>query len=137
MERYYFDTSIWLNFFEKRNEFNLPKGEYTEILIKLIIRKGDKVIISDILKNELLKLGYLRNEIENMFFPLRRILIYFPSNKKQFKRAKDLSKKRNIPLLDAMHALLARDQKAIMITRDKHFLLLRDIITSKRPEEIT
>ncbi|MBI2047107.1 PIN domain-containing protein, partial [Candidatus Pacearchaeota archaeon] len=54
----------------------------------------------------------------------------------QFGKAKDLSKKRDIPLFDALHALLARDQRATLVTRDKHFEKLSDIISYKKPEEL-
>jgi len=41
-----------------------------------------------------------------------------------------------VPFFDALHAVLARDNKAIMVTRDKHFDELLDITKYKKPEEI-
>ena len=136
MKKYYLDTSIWLDFFENRDEPNLPKGKFVKELIKKILNNNDKIICSEVIKNEMLELGFLRYEIDFLFFPLRKILVYVYSNKKQFGKAKDLSKKRDIPIFDAMHALIARDCKAIFITRDKHFDKLLDIVQYKKPEEL-
>lgn len=83
-----------------------------------------------------MKPGYSKYEIEYLFFPFRKNLIYVFSNKKQFGKAKDLFKKRDLPLFDSLHALLAREQKAIMVTRDKHFEKLKDIIIPRKPEEL-
>lgn len=35
-ERFYFDTSIWLDFLEKRDEPNLPKSAWVKDLIEKI-----------------------------------------------------------------------------------------------------
>ena len=43
--------------------------------------------------------------------------------------------KRNIPKNDALHALIARDQKAILITMDNHFKEIKDIIEPHSPKE--
>ena len=136
MKFYYLDTSIWLDFIEKRDEPHLPKGKYSKELIEKIIKENNKIVYSDIIKNELLKLGYSKYEIEIIFNSFHRFSIYTTATKKQYNRSKDLSKKRSIPLFDALHALIARDSKSIMVTRDNHFLELQDIIVSKRPEEI-
>jgi hypothetical protein len=37
-ERFYLDTSIWLDFFENRNEPNFSKGTLAKELIKKIIK---------------------------------------------------------------------------------------------------
>ena len=133
--RYYFDTSIWLDFFENRNELNLPKAGWVEKLINKIIKDDDKIVYSDVVIDELLEQGYNMNEINTFFNHLKKILIYAESNKKQFGKAKDLSHKRGIPIFDAFHALIARDNKSLMVTRDFHFKKLLDIVTYKKPED--
>ena len=135
-KRFYFDTSIWLDFLEKRDEPGLPKGTWAKKLIEKIIKNKDKIVLSEVIKNELIGLGYSRYELESIFFPFQKILISVYSNKKQFGKAKDLSDKRNIPLFDALHAILARDNRSILITRDKHFDKLLDIISYKKPEGV-
>ncbi len=135
-KRYYFDTPIWLDFFENRDEPNLPKGEWANKLIDKIIAEDKRIIYSDAVKDELIDLGYSINEVEKLFEPLNRILIFVESTKKQFGKAKDLSAKRSVPLLDALHALVARDNKSLLVTRDAHFKKLTDITKYKKPEDI-
>ena len=57
-------------------------------------------------------------------------------NEKKLKEADDLSKEHKISLGDAVHGILARDNNAIMITRDRHFRKLKDKITIKKPEDL-
>jgi len=136
MEKYYLDTSIWLDFFENRNEPNLPKGDWAHKLLDKLIENNGKAIYSDILILELGLVGYQPDEIEKLFEDLKSILIFVESTEKQMRKAKDLSSKRNIPKGDALHALIARDNKALLITLDNHFKELLDITKPKRPQDI-
>jgi len=136
-QKYYLDTSIWLDFFENRNEPSLPKGDFAKVLIDKVIKEDSKIVYSDAVKDEIIKLGYNEQEIDKLLEPLKVSLIFVEFNKKQFGKAKDLSAKRDIPLLDALHALIARDNQCIMVTRDAHFNRLADIIKHKKPEDIT
>lgn len=136
MEKYYLDTSIWLDFFEDRNEPNLPKGDWAHKLLNKITEDNNKVIYSDIVILELSLAGYMPHEIENLFEKIKPILIFVESTEKQARKAKDLSAKRNIPKGDALHALIARDNKATLVTLDKHFKKLLGITKPKRPQDI-
>jgi len=49
-EKYYLDTSIWLDLFENRNEPNLPKGELAHKLFNKITENNDKLFYSDLRK---------------------------------------------------------------------------------------
>jgi len=135
-KKYYLDTSIWLDFFENRNEPNLPKGDLAHKLLSKIIENNDKVIYSDNNIYELNMLGYPTYEFDHILQPLRPILIFVESTEKQISKAKDLSLKRNIPKRDALHALIARDNKSILVTLDRHFQKIRDIIKPKRPQDL-
>src|SRR3989344_5482833 len=108
-KRFYFDTSIWLDFFENRNEPNLPKGDFTTKLINNISNNNFKIVYSEVVKNELIAMGYSHYDVDYLFSPLKEMLRYIESNNKQFGKAKDLSKKRKIPIFDALHSILARD----------------------------
>jgi predicted nucleic acid-binding protein len=136
MRKYYFDTSIWIDLFENRNETNLPKGEMVQELINKIIKDNNKIIFSSLIIQELKDFGYQYPEIKELFIPFNKILIYYEPYKRLYGKARDLSLKREIPILDALHALLARDSKSILVTRDRHFQKLLDITKPKRPEEI-
>ena len=54
----------------------------------------------------------------------------------QVKEANDLAQKYGVPAQDAMHAILARDNNATLISRDAHFERLSKIVSACLPEEI-
>ena len=122
--------------FENRNEPNFPKSDLAQELINKIIKDNNRIIISDNLYHELFTLGYSHQEIKDKFMDFRKILIFVNSTKKEIGKARDLSFKRKIPKRDALHALIARNNKAIMITFDRDFNKIKDIIISKTPREI-
>lgn len=134
--KHYLDTSIWLDFFENRNEPNLPKGDWAQKLLNKITENNDKIIYSDIVVLELGVAGYQPHEIEKLFEKIKPILIFVESTEKQARKARDLSSKRDIPKGDALHALIARDNKATLVTLDNHFKKLLDIIKPKRPQDL-
>ena len=135
-EKYYFDTSIWLDFFENRDEPNLPKGRWAHELLNKITKTDAKVIYSDHNVFELGLVGYSPDEIKDMFKPLKPLLIFVESTEKDMGKAKDLALKRNIPKGDALHALIARDNSAVLVTLDHHFKEIQDIIKPTRPQDI-
>ena len=114
----------------------MSKGDFAKGLIDKVIKEDSKIVYSDAVKDEITKLGYNEQEINKLLEPLKVSLIFVEFNKKQFGKAKDLSAKRNIPLLDALHALIARDNQCSLVTRDAHFNRLSDIIKHKKPEDI-
>jgi len=134
--RLYFDTSIWLDIFEDRDEPMMPKSSYAKELLELCVKQQCTISISRVVFDEMQTLGYSVFDLDELFKPLRCLLVFLEPTERQFGKAKDLSAKRNIPLRDAMHALIARDQRATLVTRDRHFQVLRDIVPSVRPEDI-
>ncbi len=135
-KNYYLDTSIWLDFFEDRDEPNFSKGKLTHKLLNKIIKEDSKIIYTNLIFKEMRDFGYTYFELKYLFKPFNKILIYTRPTKKQYGKAKDLAAKRKVPLVDAIHALIARDNKAVLITRDHHFKRLLDITKSKRPEDL-
>ena len=136
VEKFYFDTSIWLDFFEDRDEPNLPKGRWAQELINKIIKSDSKILYSDNNIIELNVAGYNIYEIEMMFIKLKPILIFVESTEKESGKAKDLALRRNIPKRDALHALIARDNRATLVTLDQHFKKLLDITKPNRPQDL-
>ena len=135
MQKYYLDSAIWLDHFEDRNVPNLPKGDWAHNVLNKITREDAKIIYSDLNLIEIGTVGYSKNEIENLFRPLKPLLIFVYATDKQIGKAKDLAAKRNIPRGDALNAIIARDNKAILVTLDKHFQKLLDIIKPVSPKE--
>lgn len=134
-KRFYFDTSIWLDLFENRDEPNFPKGTWARELIKNIAGDEHELVYSDLNLIELEEIGYSYYELENLLKSFSLLLIFIESNSNQIKRAKDLSAKRLVPRKDALHALIARDNECILITFDNHFQSLKDIIIPHKTNE--
>ena len=132
--RYYFDTSIWLDLFEERDEPGNPKSKVAQELLNKCIREDILVLYSDNTLIELSRLGY-SNTLE-LFGPFNRILLFVESTQNHINRSNEIARIRNLPRRDVLHALLARGHEAILVSRDKHFGLLRDIVKKKSPEEL-
>ncbi len=133
MARYYPDTSIWLDYYEKRGENGVAAAN---LLAKLV--KESKIIgFSDLIVMELKNLGYGNEEISRILNSAtaknsKRLHI----TKEQLKEARKISKTRNIPRKDALHAILCRDNDFQLIARDRHFEQLKDVAAAKVPEDI-
>ena len=63
---------------------------------------------------------------------IRKVHIYL----EQIDAACKLMQQRSIPKGDALHAILARDNNALLISRDKDFQKLKDIVKVYAPEEV-
>ena len=133
-KKFYFDTSIWLDFLEKRGK----NGEIVFKLINKIIEENQTILYSSLIIKELKNLGYFLTEINNIFsIAKQHNLRIIHINKEQLNEMRKLALQKNIPKRDALHAVLARDNEAHLITRDYHFQKLKDIITPKLPEDFT
>lgn len=135
-ERFYLDTSIWLDFFEDRNEPNLPKSDWARELINNIISDKDIIVFSDIHIVELGGAGYSEFEVEQILENLEINIFKVEATEKQLGISKDLAHKRNVPRGDALHALIARDNHAVLVTLDHDFKKLLDIIKPFRTNEL-
>lgn len=136
MKRYYLDTCIWRDYFENRSDRFRPLGEWAFRLIKRIIEENGFFVISNHLLNELSK-EYSLEELEDLFDIVPKNLIFkINCKKEQTDEAFELKNKMNIPFGDALHWILSRDSNAVLISRDKHFYELQDIVIVKKPEEL-
>src|SRR3989344_6763374 len=121
---FYFDTSIWIDIYCKRG----INGEFAKRLLEKIIVNDYTIFYSDAIVAELKKLDFSENEIKTILgivepCKIRRIHIF----KEEMLRARKLSKQRRVPWRDAMHILLAKDNCAEFVSRDKDFERLKDI----------
>jgi len=132
--RFYVDTSIWLGYFEDRRDSIRPLGEFAFQFLKGCKKLGTRLLYSEAVIVELQ--GFSKKWVNEMFLQFRDLLVETPVLKKQTDEAKTIAKQRGLPYNDALHAIIARDNKAIIVTRDKHFEELRDIVEAKTPEEL-
>ena len=132
-EEFYFDTSIWVDFHEKRGE----NGESAFKLITQIINEDLKITYSDLNIKEFKCLGYAQDEINLLLSiakpnNIKRVHIY----REQLEEAKKLAIQRGVPKNDVLQAILARDNHLQLISRDEHFEKLKDITGAKKPEDL-
>jgi len=137
--RFYVDTNVWRDLLESRDDGLKPLGEFAHQFLKQAILSGDKILYSDLVVEELMAV-YSGKEIEKYCLESIRdvnLLEKVVITNGQFGQAVEVARQRGVPRGDALHAILARDAKAIVITRDKHFEALQDVVESRKPEEVT
>jgi len=135
-EKYLIDTSIWVDLYEDRKGYqDEPLSDFAFKLFTIIKAKQNKIVITDLTIREL-EMNYSIAEINGMMKPFEAILDKLVASKEQRDEAKKIAEERNVPKGDALHAILARDNKFILVTRDKHFRQLTDILEHHKPEEL-
>lgn len=119
--RYYIDTCVWIDFVEDRTN--------NDFLAKCI-ENEDIILYSYPLEKELL--NYM-SKIKIIYSLLlsKELIEYVDVTNEDKSEAFNLSKDRTIPFSDALHAVLSRNNDAILVSRDKHFLKLKDICRMK------
>ena len=135
MKKYYIDTSIWRDYYENRKDKFRPLGEWALRLFQFIIENKYDILYSELIIEELSN-EYSVEKINKIFEIVRDLLLKIKISDFQAKEAGKLCKEYKIPFGDALHAVLARDNNAILVTRDKHFLELLDIVDVRKPEEL-
>tara|TARA_Y100000310_G_C20450634_1_gene700539 strand:- start:409 stop:816 length:408 start_codon:yes stop_codon:yes gene_type:complete len=133
VEDFYYDTSIWIDFHEKRGD----NGKLALKLILKIINEDLKIAYSDLNVKEFKILGYSQEEIDailGIIKPnnIKHVHIY----KEQIEEARKIARKRNVPRKDALHAIIARDNDLQLIATDSHYEQLRDITKCKKPIDV-
>ncbi len=136
-ERYYIDTAIWRDFHENRVDRFRPLGEWAFELFRKIRKNKEKVLYSDLVVEELSK-DFDKETIIKIFSIMLEggLLEKVEIKKEQIKEAVKLRNNLKIPFGDALHAVLARDNNSIMVTRDHHFEEVQNIVYIKKPEEL-
>lgn len=136
MARFYLDTCIWIDILEDRVGFGgEPLGGYGARLLLRIIRSGGLLIISDLLLRELAgRVG--SSAISSYLAPFKRVTVMVRTTESQELEAKRVASDRRVPRPDALHAILARDHRCVLVTRDRHFEKLCDVVLCVAPERL-
>lgn len=135
-KKFYIDTSIWRDYFEDRNDGIKPLGEFAFQFLKKCLKEKSQIIFSDIVLKELK--GYFSEEqIKTMLGRFFEIIVETKLTQKQAEESLQLLKKfgKKSHLADITHAIIARDFKAAVVSRDRHFFAL-DFVETKFPEEL-
>ncbi len=138
-KRFYLDTSIWRDYFEDRSDGIMPLGEFAFQFLKNCTETGAEILVSDIVVFEL-EARLSKERVKEIFSSFRSIIRKVAANAKQVSEAREEWKKRNkaLPFKDVLHAIIARDNNAILVARDNHFFdMLTSIVEVKKPEDIT
>ena len=135
--RYYLDTQIWIDYYTQRG----PDGIYGDQALKLILKiiiDDSKVIFSNLHEKEMKNIGLSQTDINSLLLIIKPDHVKRVSvTKLHIKEAHKLSKLRNVPLGDAIHAVLARDFEAQLVSRDeKDFRKLKDITKFIQPKNL-
>jgi len=134
-KKFYLDTAIWRDYLENRTDNVKPLGELAFQFLQECRKHRCTVVIAEPVLFELKDIP--KHLIDGLFSSFGDLLVEAHVSERQFAEAKNISRKRQVPFNDAFHAIIARDNKAIMITRDYHFDELSDIVQSAAPEEAT
>lgn len=132
-KKFYLDTAVWRDYLEDREDSMKPLGELAFQFLQKCREHHCTIIIAEPVLFELKDIP--KHLIDTLLSSFKDLLTEAPVSEKQLAEAKKISKERNLPFNDVFHAVISRDNKAIMITRDAHFEQLSDIVESMAPEE--
>ena len=136
-EKYYIDACIWRDLHENREDKFRPLGEWAFELFRMIRETKSKALYSDLVIKEL-SISYDREKIKELFKVVEEdgFLEKVEIKKSQIQETIGLKREKRLPFNDLLHAILARDNNAIMVTRDKHFEEFEFIVTIRKPEDL-
>ncbi|MFH1588104.1 MAG: PIN domain-containing protein [Candidatus Diapherotrites archaeon] len=136
-QRFYVDSCIWRDFFEERKDCFRPLGEFAFLFLKYCKKNNCVIIYSEMILKELA-----------VFYGMKKTLYLLETAKEwcqlikaeisedQVAEAEKIKQKFEVPFGDALHAVIARDRKAVFVSRDLHFERLKEFVECLKPEEI-
>ena len=130
--RLYLDTSIWLDILEDRGE----NGRVAQALLRKAITEKWIIIFSDLHLEEMKHLGLLIRDIFDVMKTVHPNVRRVHLSRDQLLEGTRLGKERKVPKDDVRHAILARDNDAVLVSRDKDFNKLTDITEVRLPEDL-
>lgn len=134
--KFYLDTSIWRDYFEDREDNLRPLGEFAFRFLKECGKKDCAVLYSDLVVAEL-ESHYSKESVAEVFSSFKHFIVKVPISSAQIAEARKIvSSTVGTHLKDATHAILARDNGATIIARDRHFDALTDIVEVAKPEDV-
>jgi hypothetical protein len=121
--KYWFDTCIWRDFYEDRlNRQGDPIGKYASMLYLKIVKEKGVILFSESLIWEMRK-DYDESGIDEMLGLLFACgaLIKIGIKEGEIQEARSIADERRLPFADCLIAVQARDNDAVIVSRDRHF----------------
>ena len=115
-----------------------PLGEFAFQFLKECQRKGFEIIVSDVVVLEL-EAHLTKERVKEIFSHFRDIIREVTATPEQVSKARKEWQKRGrqLPFKDVLHAVIAKDNKAVLVARDNHFFdFLTSIVEVDKPEDI-
>ena len=134
-QAFYVDTSVWRDYLEDRSDGLRPLGEFAFRFLQDCLKHGCRVLYSEPVLFELQDVPV--HWVQHMLSSFKECLVLVKATGAQAKEAREIAAHRGMAFNDVFHAVIARDNKATLITRDKHFEGLRDLVESAKPEDVT
>ncbi len=134
------DSNIFLDYYLDRRDNVLPLGEFAFQFVQRALKCEFFVLVCDLALREIEKIAGISQEhiwgvILSELKKKQKVLVVWGNAELAIKAAK-ISAERNLPLNDCVFALIAKENNAIVVSRDKHFQYLHDIVETKKPEEL-
>lgn len=128
--RYFVDTCIWIDLIEDRKGKNgEPLGRYAAEALSMIILIGDVIIYNREIFRELKKDDEIRDALSGT-------MMHIDISTESYDEAAILSERRELPFMDCIIAVFARENSAVILTRDRHFCRLSDIARAISPYDL-
>jgi len=125
----YIDADVWLNF---------PASHYAEELLEKALREKWIIVISGVVKEEILKKKIALADLEEKLDRLMQVnlLEEIEAEKEDVELSRKIIRERGLHFPDSLHAALAIRARAIIVTRTKHFELVKNLVEVRKPEDL-
>ena len=133
---FYVDTSVWRDYFEDRRDNIRPLGEFAARFLQDCRAHGCKILYSQLTVDELLQ-GASKQQSTEAFSGFKECLVFVRLSVVERVEAGKLAlERKDTHLADVLHAVMARNNGAVLVARDHGFECLQDLVEIRKPEEI-
>jgi len=135
-KRFYLDSCVWRDLLERRTDRIRPLDEFAFQFLKNCREHRRKVVVSDLVCDELEKY-FPKAMIDGLFDGFSDLLIFVKTDDLALKEASSCkSKYKGAHFEDILHALIAKANGCAVVTRDRHFFSLFELVEVFLPEEV-
>ncbi len=136
LQKFYLDTAIWRDYFEDRKDGIRPLGEFAFQFLKKCQNRKWRVLVSPEVEKELLAY-YPKERVEQVFSSFKDVIVKVSYSKEQVSEALSfwVKTRKEFPFSDVLHSVIARDNGARLVCRDRHLFEI-DLADCVLPEEV-